>query len=104
MRSLVTDNHGIGIANASGTTTCVNSTIAGNSGAGIAVEEGSVSAASCTIARNGGTGLDAGERRGDGAEHAASPPTRKAAPVRVRSTGYNLTDDPRCAFGADRRH
>ncbi len=97
VRSLVAANHGIGIANRSGTPTCVNSTVAGNGGAGVALEEGGVSAASCTLARNGGTGLDAG-----GGE-AAVQNTLIAGNVqgcagRVSSKGYNLTDDPRCAF------
>jgi parvulin-like peptidyl-prolyl isomerase len=97
LRSLVADNHGVGVANNSGTTTCVNSTIAANSGAGIAVESGSVSAASCTIARNGGTGIDAGEGEAT-VQNTAIAYNSQGCSGRVTSTGYNLTDDGRCAF------
>jgi peptidyl-prolyl cis-trans isomerase SurA len=98
LRSLVADNRGIGIANASGTTTCVNSTIAGNSGAGVAAEEGSISAASCTIARNGGTGLQAGDGEAT-VQNTVIAANAQGCAGRVISTGYNLTDDLRCAFG-----
>jgi parvulin-like peptidyl-prolyl isomerase len=93
----VRDSTGNGIANASGTTTCVNSTIAGNGGAGLAVEEGSASAASCTIAHNGGTGLDAGGGEAS-VQNTLIAANAQGCAGRVASKGYNLTDDPRCAF------
>lgn len=98
VRSQVTGNKGVGVANASGTTTCVNSTIARNQGSGIAVKEGDVSAASCTIARNGGTGLAAGEGEIT-VQNTLLAGNAQGCSGTVRSTGYNLTDDLRCAFG-----
>lgn len=98
MRSQVTANKGIGVSNAEGTTTCINSTIAGNQGSGIALKDGSASAASCTIARNGGTGLDAGEGEIT-VQNTLLAGNAQGCSGTVRSTGYNLTDDPRCTFG-----
>jgi peptidyl-prolyl cis-trans isomerase SurA len=88
------------VANGSGSTTCVNSTIAGNGGAGLAAAAGSLSTASCTIAANGGTGLDAG---GDGeatAQNSVIAGNLQGCAGKVSSKGYNLTDDQRCGFSA----
>lgn len=98
VRSLITGNSGIGVANESGATTCVNSTIAANGGAGLAAEAGSVSAANCTIARNGGTGIEVGEAEVT-LQNSLIAANAEGCKGTVRSSGYNLTDDLRCAFG-----
>lgn len=97
LRSTVARNHAVGVVNESGTTTCDNSTVADNGGTGIAADEGKLLVTSCTIAGNAGTGIENREAEVM-VQNSIVARNLQGCVGRVRSAGYNLTDDQRCGF------
>ena len=102
LRSTVARNHAVGVVNESGTTTCDNSTVADNGGTGIAADEGKLLVTSCTIAGNAGTGIENREAEVM-VQNSIVARNLQGCVGRVRSAGYNLTDDQRCGFADTRR-
>ncbi|MEO8602703.1 MAG: peptidylprolyl isomerase [bacterium] len=97
VRTLITANQGAGVEAEDGAITCVNSTIADNGGAGLRVEQGTLHTANCTIAANRGAGIEIGEGEAE-ARNTLLVGNLRACAGTVTSKGYNLVDEPSCAF------